>query len=103
MSLMGPIQQPTGALVIETSFRTKIGSDGRVMLPAALRKDLQLAPGEELVVSRDEDGIHLRTLRMALDHARRLVAQYIPPEADLVAELRAGRQAEAAREQKDGR
>lgn len=87
---------------METPFRTKIGSDGRIMIPAALRKDLQLAPGEELVVSRDQDGIHLRTLRMALDHARRLVAHYIPPETDLVAELCASRQAEAAREQKDG-
>jgi AbrB family looped-hinge helix DNA binding protein len=87
---------------METPFRTKIGSDGRIMIPAALRKDLQLAPGEELVVSRDEDGIHLRTLSMAIDHARRLVAQYIPPGTDLVAELRAGRKAEAAAEQKDG-
>jgi AbrB family looped-hinge helix DNA binding protein len=83
---------------METQFRTKIGSDGRVMIPAALRKDLQLSAGEELVVSRDEDGIHLRTLTTALDHARRLVARYIPPDVSLVAELRAGRHAEAARE-----
>jgi ribonuclease VapC len=82
---------------METQFRTKVGPDGRVMIPAALRKELGLAAGEELVVSHDQDGLHLRTRLMALNRARRLVARYIPADADLVAELRIGRRTDALR------
>jgi hypothetical protein len=38
---------------------------------------------------------------MALDRARRLVARYIPTTADLVAELRVIRRADAKREGED--
>jgi len=86
---------------MEAQFRTRVGPDGRVMLPAALRRELGLTAGEELAVSRDQDGIHLRTRPMALDRARRLVARYIPATADLVADLRLARRADAMREADD--
>ena len=53
------------------------------------------------MVSRDQDGIHLRTRPMALDRARRLVAQYIPADTDLVADLRLSRRTDAMREAED--
>jgi AbrB family looped-hinge helix DNA binding protein len=83
---------------MERPFRTKIGSDGRVMIPAELRRNLQLIPGETVVIDSDQDGIHLRTMNMAIERAQRLVAKYIPPSTDLIAELRADRNAEVARE-----
>lgn len=86
---------------MDTQFRTKVGHDGRVMIPAALRKELGLTAGDELVVSRDEDGIHLRTRLIALDRARRLVARFIPADADLVAELRLSRRTDAMHEADD--
>jgi AbrB family looped-hinge helix DNA binding protein len=86
---------------METLFRTKLGSDGRIMLPAALRKELGLTSGEDLVVSRDEEGIHLRTRLMALERAQRLVARHIPAGTDLVAELRADRWADGRREEQE--
>jgi len=86
---------------MEMQFRTKVGHDGRVMIPAALRKELGLTAGEERVVSRDQDGIHFRTRLMAFERARRLVARYIPADADLVAELRLARRADAMREAED--
>ena len=86
---------------METQFRTKVGPDGRVMIPAALRKELGLTAGDELVVSRDQDGIHLRTRPIALERARRLVARYIPADADLVAELRIARRTDAMRDAED--
>jgi AbrB family looped-hinge helix DNA binding protein len=89
--------QQRGFHGMETQYRTKVGPDGRVTIPAALRAQAGLAPGEELVVSRDADGIHLRTRPMALGRARRLVARHVPADADLVAELRRARRADAAR------
>lgn len=86
---------------METQFRTRVGHDGRVMIPAPLRKELSLKAGQELVVSRDQDGIHLRTRPMGLDRARRLVARYIPADADLVDELRLARRIDAMREAED--
>jgi hypothetical protein len=40
----------------------------------------------------------VRTRPIALDRARRLVARYIPADADLVAELRLARRADALRQ-----
>lgn len=86
---------------MDTQFRIKVGPDGRVMIPAPVRKELGLAAGDELVVSRDGDGIHLRTRPMALAHARRLIARYIPAGTDLVGELRLARRADAVRAAED--
>jgi len=86
---------------MDTQFRIKVGHDGRVMIPAAMRSELGLTAGDELVVSRDEDGIHLRTRSMGLDRARRLVVRYIPADTDLVTELRLARRAAAMREAED--
>jgi AbrB family looped-hinge helix DNA binding protein len=81
---------------METQVRTRVSRDGGEMVPAALRSELGLTAGDELVVSRDRDGIHVRTRPIASAGRAGLVARYIPVDADLVAELRLARRADAS-------
>jgi len=51
-------------------FKTKLGEDGRVVIPAGCRKALKLLPGAELVIFIDEDHLHLYTKKTALKAAQ---------------------------------
>ena len=79
------------------SDEVRIGAQGRVIIPAHLRKELNLKPGDRLIVRRDGDRILLER-RQAV--AARLLARFshIPPDVSLVDELISERRAEAARE-----
>ena len=62
-------------------------SAGRVVLPAELRKAYGIQDGADVVFSRTEHGIEIRTLDEAIRQAR-ICAKYITPGVDLVEELR---------------
>ncbi len=49
-----------GAMMGE--FRTKIGDDGRVVIPARCRKLMQLQPGDELVIEVKDRMMRIYTL-----------------------------------------
>lgn len=59
-----------------SEFRTRIGEDGRVVIPAAYRKELHLEPGEELIIRLDDDELRLISLRHSLKKAQKLVQKY---------------------------
>jgi AbrB family looped-hinge helix DNA binding protein len=75
----------------------RIGAQGRIVIPANLRKELGIQPGERLV-ARAEDG------RLVLERRDAIVAQlqalfaHIPADVSLADELIAERRAEARRE-----
>ncbi len=75
----------------------QIGAQGRLVIPAAVRKALRLRPGDRLVARVEEDRLILER-REAI--VRRLKARFshIPEEVSLADELIAERRAEAARE-----
>jgi AbrB family looped-hinge helix DNA binding protein len=81
------------------SESTKIAEGGRVVIPAAFRKELGLRPGDELIMRIEEGGIRLETYAQGLRRVQAMVAKYIPRDGrSLVDELIAERRAEAARE-----
>lgn len=57
-------------------FRTKMGEDGRVVIPAPCRKMLALLPGEELVIRVENNALCLQSLKQALKKAQTVVQGY---------------------------
>lgn len=66
---------------------TKIGEDGRIVIPAVFRKKMGLKPGDELIILLEEDGIRLLTPQQGIKRAQALVRQYVPEGKSLVDEL----------------
>ena len=58
------------------TYQVKITSEGRMSLPAELRKRLGLSGGGELVVDETKDGIVLRTVAQSVAHARAWARRY---------------------------
>jgi AbrB family looped-hinge helix DNA binding protein len=56
-------------------FRIKLGNDGRILIPAFCRHQLQLQPGEELIIRVEDRELHLTSLKDSLNKAQRLVKQ----------------------------
>jgi AbrB family looped-hinge helix DNA binding protein len=82
--------------------RTKVDRNGRVLLPAPIRRALGLRDGSELSVRLDPDGkVVLRTPHGAWSRAQSLVADHGSRES-VVDELIQGRRAEFARENTGG-
>jgi AbrB family looped-hinge helix DNA binding protein len=74
-----------------------IGPQGRLVVPASLRRQLGLEPGDRLI-ARVEDGRLVLEPRSAVLARVRQMFAHVPPEVSLVDELIAERRAEAARE-----
>ena len=72
-------------------------SAGRVMLPAALRKEFGIKDGADVIFSRTEHGIEIKTLDEAIKQ-RKTLRRYVKPGVSVVDELIRERREEAARE-----
>jgi AbrB family looped-hinge helix DNA binding protein len=68
------------------------------VIPAAVRKALDLRPGDELIMRVEDGELRLSTRRQALSRARRMVRRYIPDNEDLTQSLIDDRRREAGGE-----
>jgi AbrB family looped-hinge helix DNA binding protein len=75
----------------------QVGPQGRLVIPAALRKALDLKPGDRLVARQEGDALVLER-REAIEKRLQDRFRHIPKEVSLVDELIAERRAEAAKE-----
>ena len=57
-------------------FRVKIGEDGRILIPVFCRRQLNLSPGEEIILKLDKDELHLFSLNRSLKNAQKIVQHY---------------------------
>lgn len=80
-------------------FHTTVGDDGRVVIPAVLRKQLGLTPGEQVVIEADGSGVRLRNWNRVLAEVQDYFKDVGPPGEYLSDELIKDRRAEAAREE----
>ena len=78
--------------------RLRINENGRVVIPAAFRKELGIKPGDEVILRVDDGELRISTLKSRLERARRQVRKYVKPGVSLVDELIAERREEAKRE-----
>ncbi len=79
-----------------SEVRLRLAENGRVVIPAQVRKDLGVESGGEIILERQENGYRLTTRRQRIEEARRNIRRYIKPGVSLVDELLAERR-EAAR------
>ncbi len=75
--------------------RAKLNENGRLVIPAAYRKALDLRPGDELLIRLEGDELRISSVRGALERARRLIREYIPDDEDLTQSLIDDRRREA--------
>lgn len=83
---------------MNTKDEVQLGPQGRIVIPAHLRKALDLAPGDKLVIHQDGQSI---VLERRADLVKRMQARFAGIDAgdSLADELIAERRAEAACEQ----
>ncbi len=58
--------------------RTVISKGGGVVMLAIIRKKLHLSQGEELIIKVDDFGMHLFSLRTAINSVQSLIEEYNP-------------------------
>lgn len=78
--------------------RSKVTQGGRVVIPAALRRQLGLEPGTEILLDIADGALRVRSLRQALESARSLVRDHVPHGVSLADELIRERHEAARRE-----
>lgn len=80
-----------------SSNEVQVGAQGRLVIPAALRKALGLKPGDRLIARQEGESLVLER-REAIGKRLQDRFRHIPKEVSLVDELIAERRAEAAKE-----
>jgi AbrB family looped-hinge helix DNA binding protein len=78
--------------------RVRVDAAGRIVIPAELRSELAIEPGQELILSREADGLHLQTFAQAVRAAQEAFAPYRVSGESVVDELIRERREEARRE-----
>lgn len=78
--------------------RVRVDSAGRVVIPAEVRQSLGISPGEDLILSEDDHGIHLQTFMQAVTAVQDAFAPYRVPGVSVVDELIRDREEESRQE-----
>ena len=78
--------------------RLRINENGRVVIPASFRKALGINPGDEVILTLEEDELRITTMKRRIERAQRHVRKYVKPGVSLVDELIAERREAAKRE-----
>jgi AbrB family looped-hinge helix DNA binding protein len=82
-----------------STARAKIDKTGRILVPAKLRTELNVRPGDAVILETRGDELHVRPYRHAVREAQAIIRKYIPDrDRSLVDELIAERRKEAERE-----
>jgi len=58
------------------TYRVSVAANGRLLLPAEVRKRLGLADGGELLLEETPEGLMLRTIAQAVAHAQAIALRY---------------------------
>lgn len=83
------------------AFALRLGDRGRLVLPAVVRRQLNLRAGERLLLMVDAGVIRLVAARQQV-HETRGIYRHLAPKRSLATELLRERRAEAARERRKG-
>ena len=65
-------------------LRSKLSKGGKVSIPSAYRKQLQLKAGDEVLLEVENDTLVIFSLRSALEKSRQMVNSYHPPDETTV-------------------
>jgi AbrB family looped-hinge helix DNA binding protein len=81
-----------------TLYEIPMQENGRVVLPASLRKALGLAKGDKVLIEAEGDRVVLTTARLRRKRAQEIARQYAQPGVSVVDAFLKEKRAEAARE-----
>ncbi|WP_062224277.1 AbrB/MazE/SpoVT family DNA-binding domain-containing protein [Aureimonas sp. D3] len=79
-------------------YELPLQDNGRVVLPAALRKALGLTKGDKVLIEAEGDRVTLTTARLRRKRAQEIAKKYAQPGVSIVEEFLQEKRAEAARE-----
>ncbi|KTR01438.1 hypothetical protein NS365_22695 [Aureimonas ureilytica] len=82
-------------------YELPLQDNGRVVLPAALRKALGLTKGDKVLVEAEGDQVTLTTARLRRKRAQEIAKKYAQPGVSIVEEFLQEKRAEAARENEE--
>ena len=82
------------------TWPTKIGAQGRILIPIEARKDIGWGEGTSLVICRNDKGLELMTRDQFVERVQHYFSGKLGEDRDLVNELIAERGEEAEREQR---
>ena len=80
---------------------SEVAKDGRVTIPVAFRKDLDIHKGDKLAFRQENGILEILTQEQLLEEARAVVREAVPEGVSLVDELIAERRREAAKEEQE--
>lgn len=78
--------------------RVRIVEGGKLVIPAAMRRELGIGAGDTVLVDIDHGELRVRSINKALENARAILRRHVPEGVSLSEELIADRRAEAERE-----
>ena len=90
-------QHPRSVRELAAAYETTVDTNGRIVLPAPVRHQLGLAPGDEVVLRLDAGGVRVTSRATAVREAQALVRPHLKPGTSLVRDLVAWRREEAGR------
>ena len=79
-------------------YELPMQENGRVVLPAELRKSLGLTKGDKVMIEAEGDIVTLTTARLRRKRAQVIAKRYAQPGVSVVEEFLAEKRTEAARE-----
>ena len=65
------------------AYRLSVAPNGRLVLPAEIRKRLGLLKGGDLVMEETPDGLVLRTVAQSVAHAQAIARRYLADRPDV--------------------
>lgn len=87
-----PVREPTAV------YETTVDANGRIVLPAPLRHQLGIGPGDDVVLRLERGGVRVTSRAAATREAQALVREHVKPGVSLVQELLDWRREESPRD-----
>jgi AbrB family looped-hinge helix DNA binding protein len=81
--------------------KASLSSNGRIVIPAAIREEMGIAPGETLLMDVEDGVLRIESYPSRIRRIQQEVAQYIRPGNLASDELIAERREEARREEEE--
>jgi len=77
------------------TYETSVDANGRIVLPAPVRRQLGVGPGDDVVLRLDAKGVRVTSRAAAIAEAQALVKRHVKSPESLVDDLLSWRRDEA--------
>jgi AbrB family looped-hinge helix DNA binding protein len=84
-----------------TDIRTQVDNNGRILIPAPIRKQFKIQTGDVFVLRVIDGEIHMVSLNKVIDEAQQLLRKYVPEGVSMVDELIKMRREEFLKEEEE--